>query len=54
MVTQIKPGATCQIALIDALAVKNANEMARQIADQKAGSSDCSKDPETVQPFKAY
>ena len=39
VVTQIKPGATCQIALIDALAVKNANEMARQIADQKAGQN---------------
>ena len=54
VVTQLKTGATCQIALIDALAVKNANELARQIADEKAGSFDCANDPEIVQPFTAY
>ena len=54
VVTQIKLGATCQIALIDALANKNANTLARQIADEKAGSFDCSKEPEIIQPFKAF
>lgn len=54
VVTQLKLGATCHIAYIDALAVKNANELARQIADEKAGSFDCSNEPETIQPFKAY
>ena len=41
VVTQLRPGATCHIAYIDALANKNANEMARHIADQQAGSFDC-------------
>jgi len=54
VVTQIKPGATCQIALIDALAVKNANEKAREIADAKAGSFDCANEPEIIQPFRAF
>lgn len=54
VVTQLKLGATCHIAYIDALAVENANERARQIADEKAGSFDCADDPEMVQPFRAY
>ena len=54
VVTQIKPGATCQIALIDALEVKDANAKAREIADKNAGSYDCGKEPEVIQPFKAY
>lgn len=54
VVTQIKLGATCQIALIDALAVKNANALAQQIADEKAGSFDCANEPERVEPFKAF
>ena len=53
VVTQIKLGATCQMALIDAIAAKDANEMARKIADG-AGDYDCTKEPETIQPFKAY
>ena len=54
VVTQIKLGATCQIALIDALAMKNANEKAREIADKNAGSFDCANEPEIVQPFRAF
>lgn len=54
VVTQLKTDATCQIAYIDALAVKDANELARKIADEKAGSFDCANDPEIVQPFTAY
>ena len=54
VVTQLKLGATCQIALIDALAVKDANAKAREIADRTAGNYDCSKEPEIIQPFRAY
>jgi hypothetical protein len=54
VVTQIKYGATCHIAYIDALANKNANELARQIADAKAGRFDCAGEPEIIQPFKAW
>lgn len=54
VVTQIKFGAICQIALIDALANKNANELARKIANEKAGSFDCSKEPDIIQPFNAF
>jgi hypothetical protein len=53
IVTQLKPGATCHIAYIDAKATKNANELARKLADA-AGSFDCSREPERVQPFKAF
>jgi hypothetical protein len=54
VVTQLKPGATCHIAYIDALAVKNANEKAREIADKVAGRFDCAQEPDIVQPFKAF
>ncbi len=54
VVTQLKPGATCHIAYIDAKATKNANELARRIADTKAGHADCSAEPELVQPFTAW
>ena len=53
VVTQIKPGATCQLAWLDATALPDAMARARQIADA-AGSSDCSHDPEIIQPFKAF
>ncbi|MEP7239309.1 MAG: hypothetical protein ABI697_00345 [Devosia sp.] len=54
VVTQLKTGATCHIAYIDAIAVKDANQRARDIADVKAGSFDCAGEPEIVQPFRAY
>jgi hypothetical protein len=41
VVTQLVLGATCQIAWIDALANKNANELARQAAEELAGDFDC-------------
>jgi hypothetical protein len=53
VVTQLKLGATCHIAYIDALTAPDANEKARAIADQEAGSFDCRNEPEIVQPFKA-
>lgn len=45
IVTQLLPGATCQIARIDARANKKANEMAREAADRMAGWFDCSQAP---------
>ena len=54
VVTQILPGATCHIAYIDALAVKNANEAARQIANETAGRFDCAEEPEYVGKFEAW
>ena len=41
VVTQLKAGATCHIAYVDALANKNANELARQAAEELAGNFDC-------------
>jgi hypothetical protein len=52
VVTQVKLGATCWIGLIDAQAVKDANAVARKLAQDKAGKFDCENDPEIVQPFK--
>jgi hypothetical protein len=54
VVTQVKPGATCHIAYIDALANPGANEMAQKAADEKAGNFDCAKEPEIVGEFKAW
>lgn len=53
VVTQLKTGATCHIAYIDALAVKDANEKARQIADT-SGDFDCTQEPEIVGKFGAW
>lgn len=54
IVTQIKEGATCHIAYIDALANKDANVLAQKVADEKAGSFDCTKEPEIVGAFSAW
>ena len=53
-VTQIAPGATCQIAYVDARANPDANELAREVADNKAGSADCAEEPEIVGVFEAW
>jgi hypothetical protein len=53
VVTQVKPGATCHIAYIDAIANKNANQDARAAADRLAGSFDCEVEPEIVGPQTA-
>ena len=46
IVTQLRPGGgTCQIAMVDAQANRNANVMARQAADTLAGQFDCSQPP---------
>ena len=54
VVTQLVEGNSCHIAYIDALANKNANELAREAAD-KAGEFDCAGDEvEIVGDFEAY
>lgn len=54
VVSQLLEGATCHIAYIDALANPGANELARRIADEKAGHFDCANDPEYVGSFTAW
>jgi hypothetical protein len=55
VVTKITPGATCQIAYVDALANPDANELARKTADTKAKDFDCEKaEPEYVGKFEAW
>ncbi|MCR6635436.1 hypothetical protein [Devosia sp.] len=54
VVTQIAEGNSCHIAYVDALANKDANELARAAAD-KAGKFDCANDePEVIGEFSAY
>jgi len=45
VVTQLTPGATCQVARINASANTNANVLAREAADQLAGSYVCEQGP---------
>ncbi len=45
IVTQLKPGATCQIGRIDAQANPGANQMSRDLADTVAGTYDCAAPP---------
>jgi hypothetical protein len=54
VVTQLGTGTTCHVAYIDALAVDDANALAREIADEKAGSVGCGSEPEKVEPFEAW
>lgn len=54
VVTQLVEGNTCHIAYVDARANANANELARQAADQ-AGDFDCATDEvETIGEFSAW
>ncbi|HWA17780.1 MAG TPA: hypothetical protein VG757_02185 [Devosia sp.] len=55
VVTQLKPGATCHIAYVDALANKDANEKARQAADELAGDFACGdRMPQVIGAFEAF
>ncbi len=54
VVTRIEPGATCQIAYIDALANPDANTLARQLADERAANFDCANEPEYIGKFSAW
>lgn len=44
IVTTLGPNGVCHLAYIDARARKNANQLAREIADTKARSFDCKQD----------
>lgn len=44
IVTKIEPGNTCHVARIDASVTKNANQIARDIADAEAQSFNCATD----------
>lgn len=54
VVTKVAPGATCQIAWIDALANADAAELARKTADETARDFDCASEPEIVGSFEAW
>lgn len=55
VVTQLKPGATCQIAYVDALANPDANATARQAATELAGKFDCENEmPKVRGKFTAF
>jgi len=54
VVTQLVEGNTCHIAYVDALANKDANELARAAAD-RSGKFDCANDEvETIGKFTAW
>jgi hypothetical protein len=53
VVTQLTPGAICQIAWVDATAHAGANEMARQAAEF-AGDFDCDSMPRVYGAFEAF
>jgi hypothetical protein len=55
VVTQLVPGATCHIAYVDALANGNANQLARQAAEELAGDFDCAGTmPRIYGTFEAF
>lgn len=54
VVTKVAPGATCQVAWVDALANADANALARQAADDLAPDFDCANDPEIIGDFEAW
>jgi hypothetical protein len=54
VVTQLEPGAVCQIAWIDATANANANQMARDAAEELAGDFDCGGMPRVYGEFEAF
>jgi hypothetical protein len=54
VVTRLEPGATCHVAYIDATANSNANELAREAADDLARDFDCGGEPEIVGDFEAW
>lgn len=54
VVTKVAPGATCHVAYIDAIANPDAETLAQQTADEKAGDFDCSNEPEIIGKFEAW
>lgn len=54
VVTQLEPGAVCQVAWIDATANPDANELAREAAAELAGDFDCEGMPQVYGEFEAF
>lgn len=54
VVTKVKPGETCHVAYIDALANPEANELARKTADEMAMDFDCTDEPKIVGEFESW
>jgi len=54
IVTRLGEGTTCHVAYVDATANKNANELARQAADELALDFDCTDQPEIIGKFEAW
>ncbi len=54
VVTKVAPGATCHVAYIDARANAEANQMARDAADELAMDFDCENEPEVIGAFGAW
>ena len=54
VVTQLTPGAVCQVAWVDATANRNANELARDAATELAGDFDCGGMPRVYGAFEAF
>jgi len=48
IVTRLSPGGVCHVAYVDASANPNANELARQAADQSARNLVCGKDKPAI------
>src|SRR5262245_11193719 len=48
VVTRLNPGGVCHVGYVDARANANANELAAQIADERARKFDCEKDTPLV------
>lgn len=54
VVTRLGTGTTCHVAYVDATANADANELARDAADDLASAFDCADEPEIVGDFKAW
>jgi len=54
VVTKVAPGATCHVAYVDARANADANQMARDAADELAMDFDCENEPEIIGEFAAW
>lgn len=54
VVTKVSPGATCQVAYVDAVANPDAEQLAQKAADEKARDFDCAQEPEIIGKFGAW
>jgi hypothetical protein len=54
VVTRLEPGATCHVAYVDARANADANQMARDAAEELAADLDCANQPDIIGAFEAW